>query len=172
MVSPRMSAGRIVGKTARGISAHANARHSTAEAVAGAGLGLALEPWTYRAACVDVDPELFFSFDGESRRDLNRRQAEAKAVCARCPVAAACLKWADDHNERGIWGGTTRQERVGRRNVKNGASGKPRRSPGSPQKRPVRPAGARTARSATPVPPGGTEGAQGARGAVVAGGLS
>ena len=32
--------------------------------------------------------------------------AEAKAVCAICPVAAACLQYAIDNDERtGIWGG-------------------------------------------------------------------
>ena len=38
--------------------------------------------------------------------------AEAKSVCAVCPVRQACLEHALAHREReGIWGGTTERER-------------------------------------------------------------
>jgi WhiB family redox-sensing transcriptional regulator len=40
------------------------------------------------------------------------REASAKAVCAGCPVAAACLQSAFANDERyGIWGGLTDRER-------------------------------------------------------------
>lgn len=38
------------------------------------------------------------------------RVREAKAVCATCPLRAACLAAATDDDE-GIWGGLTRHER-------------------------------------------------------------
>lgn len=144
MITPRMKTGLIVARTARGLSAHANNRRT--DRAADASMELAFAPWTYQAACQGMDPELFFGREGESRRELNRREAAAKAVCARCPVAAVCRQWAVDHNERGIWGGTSRTDRVGRRKVATGSSGMPR-------KRPVRPAEARTAPSAPPGPP-------------------
>ena len=38
--------------------------------------------------------------------------AEAKAICADCPVRQACLEHALAHREReGVWGGTTERER-------------------------------------------------------------
>lgn len=50
--------------------------------------------------------------------DAYRREvAEAKAVCAACPVKTECLDYALDHDEehlgKGIWGGTTYEERAG-----------------------------------------------------------
>jgi WhiB family redox-sensing transcriptional regulator len=38
--------------------------------------------------------------------------ARAKAVCARCPVAADCLAYAEKtHVQFGIWGGLTENDR-------------------------------------------------------------
>lgn len=65
--------------------------------------------WMTDAACRDVDKELFFS-----RRD-DEAVAKAKAVCATCPVIADCLEYAltfDKYGDCGIWGGTTRRERL------------------------------------------------------------
>lgn len=68
--------------------------------------------WAEDAACraSSVDPELFFPL---SESGLGASQvAAAKAVCARCPVAAQCLTWALRSGEAaGIWGGTTPDER-------------------------------------------------------------
>lgn len=48
--------------------------------------------------------------ESEKRRKL--LVAEAKAVCARCPVTAECLAYALVHDERyGVWGGKTSRER-------------------------------------------------------------
>jgi WhiB family redox-sensing transcriptional regulator len=68
--------------------------------------------WAERAACRDpkVDPELFFpvSESGPAARQV----AAAKAICARCPVAAQCRDWALQVGEpAGIWGGMTPDER-------------------------------------------------------------
>lgn len=65
--------------------------------------------WRKRAICREEDPELFFIVGKE---ELNSPQiAEAKSVCARCPVRAECLQEALDEGMQGIWGGSTDEER-------------------------------------------------------------
>lgn len=69
------------------------------------------EPWVADALCAQVDAEAFFPEKGGSTR-------QAKAICARCDVAAQCLEYALRHNERhGIWGGVSERER---RKLENG----------------------------------------------------
>jgi WhiB family redox-sensing transcriptional regulator len=65
--------------------------------------------WRSRAACRDVDPELFFPV-GKSGPAL-LQIAEAKAVCRRCPVRDACLADALERIPDGIAGGLTEDER-------------------------------------------------------------
>lgn len=63
--------------------------------------------WAERAACRQADTNTFFPPRGS--RDV---AAEAKAVCATCPVRQPCLDYALEGNERhGIWGGLTEKER-------------------------------------------------------------
>lgn len=71
-----------------------------------------IEHWTDWAACrrSGVDPEIFFPVS-EAGPALNQ-VAEAKAICARCPVTSECLAWALRAGEPvGVWGGTTPEER-------------------------------------------------------------
>ena len=64
------------------------------------------DPWRDQALCAQADPEEFFPEKGGST-------ARAKAICRACPVAAECLQWALDHEERwGIWGGLSVKERA------------------------------------------------------------
>jgi len=64
--------------------------------------------WWSRAECLSADPELFFPPSLRVRRQI----AEAKAVCARCQVRTQCLSYALAAGPlRGIWGGTTDEER-------------------------------------------------------------
>lgn len=66
--------------------------------------------WRHRAACRDEDSDLHFPV-GTTGPAL-RQIAEAKTVCARCPVAEACLVWAMDNRvEFGVWGGQSETER-------------------------------------------------------------
>ena len=66
--------------------------------------------WRNQAACLTQDPELFFSV-GTSRPAL-KRVAEAKKVCAPCPVRLECLQWSVDIGaENGVWGGLGESER-------------------------------------------------------------
>lgn len=72
--------------------------------------------WQRRARCRNVDPELFFSPDGEQGRRRDAREAAAVGVCTGCPVRAACLQWAlDNRQEHGVWGGLTEAQRKAER---------------------------------------------------------
>ena len=66
--------------------------------------------WQPRAACRDQDPELFFS-DHHSLPDRDR-VARARLICRTCPVKDACLADALATDAYGIWGNTTRDERM------------------------------------------------------------
>jgi WhiB family transcriptional regulator, redox-sensing transcriptional regulator len=64
------------------------------------------------AACKGADPDLFFAPDAERVTDRQRRVAQAKAICAGCPVRAACLDWALETGQAfGVWGGADEDER-------------------------------------------------------------
>jgi WhiB family redox-sensing transcriptional regulator len=68
------------------------------------------DDWRQAAACRDQDPELFFPLTemGPGARQV----AQAKAVCAHCPVRAECLGYALAGGlDHGIFGGTTETER-------------------------------------------------------------
>ena len=61
--------------------------------------------WQTDALCAQTDPEAFFPEKGGSTRD-------AKKICTTCDVAAQCLEYALQNDERfGIWGGLTERER-------------------------------------------------------------
>lgn len=73
--------------------------------------------WQDRAACAGQPSEVFFPQSGNSAGD---HVAEAKAICATCPVRAACLDYAlaleattgtTWTGRYGVWGGLTAQER-------------------------------------------------------------
>jgi WhiB family transcriptional regulator, redox-sensing transcriptional regulator len=69
--------------------------------------------WQDSAACRDYDNVLFFGEEGESELEKQGREARAKTVCQRCPVAEPCLEFAMETNQKyGIWGGLTDKERA------------------------------------------------------------
>ncbi|PRY02055.1 WhiB family transcriptional regulator [Allonocardiopsis opalescens] len=66
--------------------------------------------WRHRAACRDVDPEIFFPI-GNSGPALLQIE-EAKQVCRSCSVMSSCLKWAlEAGQDAGVWGGMSEDER-------------------------------------------------------------
>ncbi|HET9973420.1 MAG TPA: WhiB family transcriptional regulator [Streptosporangiaceae bacterium] len=66
--------------------------------------------WRRRAACQGNDPELFFPVG--SAGPALAQIAEAKKICARCPVSWECLVFAMTTGQHyGIWGGLTEDER-------------------------------------------------------------
>jgi WhiB family redox-sensing transcriptional regulator len=67
------------------------------------------QSWMSRGACQREDPELFFPVT--TGGTAIRQVTAAKAVCADCPVRAACLSFAVHTRQYGIWGGTTADER-------------------------------------------------------------
>lgn len=79
-----------------------------------------------RRACRHTDPELFFVPDGWRGPARTERERQAKAICATCPVAAACLEVALTNGEAyGVYGGTTEDERAAiarRRRQRKGAA--------------------------------------------------
>jgi WhiB family redox-sensing transcriptional regulator len=80
------------------------------EGTAAAPLAPAGLAWQAQAACRGFDVNLFFP-DGEAR-ETRAQVADAKAVCAGCRVRRPCLEFALAYpEEKGIWGGTTEQER-------------------------------------------------------------
>lgn len=66
--------------------------------------------WRALAACRDVDPELFFP-TATAGAALLAEQRRALAVCAGCPVVAACRSWAVAEQPHGVAGGLTEDER-------------------------------------------------------------
>ncbi len=70
--------------------------------------------WQEDGLCRAYGVEVFFGPDqAESEVDKEAREAQAKAICRRCPVAAPCLEFAMDTNQKyGIWGGLTDRERA------------------------------------------------------------
>ena len=68
--------------------------------------------WQNAAACRNGPLGLFFGPEGEQQHEKPEREAEAKKVCARCMVRAACLDDALVNGIRfGVFGGTGEDER-------------------------------------------------------------
>ena len=124
--------------------------------------------WRSKAACLTVDPELFFPI-GNTGPAISQ-VAEAKAVCRECDVKGICLQWAIDNNQdSGVWGRherrrtplaqTPRRACTTRRLLKTPRPYTARRpgihdgSPASFVPAPPRQAGSRLTHSVTSVPP-------------------
>jgi len=68
--------------------------------------------WQQGGACAEADPGLFFHPEGERGPARRLRDDRALAVCAGCPVLAACRRHAMSAREPyGVWGGMTEAER-------------------------------------------------------------
>ena len=66
--------------------------------------------WRSAAACRFADPDLFFPVSSSGR--ALEQVAEAKAICAGCPVRPECLAFALRTGQlHGVWGGLGEQER-------------------------------------------------------------
>lgn len=83
--------------------------------------------WRARAACRDMDGELFFP-TAEAGQERERAEAAAKRVCAGCPVRAQCLAWALEVLPFGVAGGLGEAERAALRRT-GGRAGRARRAP-------------------------------------------
>jgi WhiB family redox-sensing transcriptional regulator len=65
--------------------------------------------WADRGSCRGSDAQFFPSADHHG--STSSWAEEALAVCAGCPVRDECLTHALDHDEHGVWGGTTDRDR-------------------------------------------------------------
>lgn len=71
--------------------------------------------WRDRALCAGMPTDVFFQPEPQGRGDRKNGpdpHAEARAVCAACPVINECLTWAMENNEYGFLGGMTERERA------------------------------------------------------------
>ncbi|MET8129185.1 WhiB family transcriptional regulator [Streptomyces sp. NPDC005065] len=68
----------------------------------------------YPPRCSD-EPDLFqMEWDEAPHGTTEHKVRQAKSICAGCPIAQKCLKWAlvnEDLARTGIWGATTARER-------------------------------------------------------------
>ncbi len=68
--------------------------------------------WMKQAACLGLDPSLFFSEMDIDGQDTRVNTAGAREVCRSCSVRMECLMSAYENREEfGIWGGVTPSER-------------------------------------------------------------
>jgi WhiB family redox-sensing transcriptional regulator len=64
------------------------------------------DDWMANGLCRKVSRDFY------PARNTDRNVAPARAICAECPVAADCLAYALEHDERfGVWGGKTPAQR-------------------------------------------------------------
>jgi WhiB family redox-sensing transcriptional regulator len=69
--------------------------------------------WQYQGACQGLPSEIFFHPDGERGPRRVNREKNAKAICATCPVIAACRAHSLAVQEPyGIWGGLSEDDRT------------------------------------------------------------
>ena len=67
--------------------------------------------WADKAACKHTPSEIFYP-DGSDKETDNHREAVAKSICKKCPVAAECLMHAIEKEENyGIWGSFAPKDR-------------------------------------------------------------
>ena len=65
-------------------------------------------PWQFEEpSCAEIGTELFFADDKEDTSEMKL----ARTICNSCTHKTECLEWAIAHEEVGIWGGTTGNQR-------------------------------------------------------------
>ena len=67
-------------------------------------LELGIPAFFSQASCDSSTAEYFFSEEPSAVR-------QAKSICESCPIADLCLDWAMQHEEYGVFGGATPEER-------------------------------------------------------------
>jgi WhiB family redox-sensing transcriptional regulator len=68
------------------------------------------EEWVADAACKG-QTHLFFPPLAERPQARVRREAQARLLCASCPVEQQCRGFARTNREYGLWGGESEEER-------------------------------------------------------------
>ena len=70
------------------------------------------DPWWMQHASCKGRPHLFFPPQGERPSARERREAQARTLCAACPVQSSCRDYARMHRELGFWGAESEIERA------------------------------------------------------------
>lgn len=79
------------------------------------------QDWMADAACKG-QTELFFAPHGEQAEARGAREAQARAICLRCPSLLPCREYARRNREQGYWGAENDDERMEhRRRARAGA---------------------------------------------------
>ena|ERR1700742_2844862 len=74
--------------------------------------------WRAASACLNTDPDVVFPVAVGSA--ASKQAMKAIRICAGCTVRQQCLDFAIRSGEKdGIWGGTTPEERIRDRRVRN-----------------------------------------------------
>ena len=61
--------------------------------------------WYAAGLCQGYPVKMFYLYD-------TKKDKPAKAICAGCPSREACLQYALDNHETGVWGGTNDLDRA------------------------------------------------------------
>lgn len=66
------------------------------------------------AACRDegIDPEIFYRIEEERSTSAYPYINAVRSICGRCPIQKACLAYAFENEDYGVWGGLTSLERA------------------------------------------------------------
>lgn len=69
--------------------------------------------WQFEGACRVTGSEFFYHPEGERGAKRRMRAANAKEICASCPVITMCREHSIAIREPfGVWGGLTEEERA------------------------------------------------------------
>lgn len=79
--------------------------------------------WYADAAC-SGQSDLFFPKGDLRGQSMNAMTADARAICARCPVADPCREQGRHDREFGVWGGESEYDRAHLGIVPDAANGK------------------------------------------------
>lgn len=69
------------------------------------------QDWMQQRSCSGLT-ELFFPPASERPQARLKREADARSLCALCPVLVECRTYARIHREHGFWGGENEEERI------------------------------------------------------------
>lgn len=67
--------------------------------------------WFESAACLGIPRAADIFYPVGTTGMAEDQIAIAKSICAGCPVQLDCLEWALAHDEQGVWGGMSEDDR-------------------------------------------------------------
>jgi WhiB family redox-sensing transcriptional regulator len=64
-----------------------------------------------KAECKGIETDTFYWVEESRNKDAYAYIDAVRSICARCPIWSACLAYALEHEQYGVWGGMTSLER-------------------------------------------------------------